>query len=82
MQTIIVTIKQVAGNGCAMLVNKKVIASIYKDAINTGRYVGLFAHGTSFGQIKEGIIYPDAVEFVTDCIERHFANFGLNVEFK
>lgn len=82
MQTIIVTINQVAGNGCAMLVNNKVIASIYKDAINTGCYVGLFAHGTSFGQIKEGMRYTDAVEFVTDCIEGHFANFGFNVEFK
>ena len=36
MQTIIVKINQVAGNGCAMLVNNKVIASIYNDAINTG----------------------------------------------
>lgn len=82
MQAINVTINQVAGNGCAMLVNNKVIASIYNDHINTGRYVGLFAHGTSFGQIKEGMRYPDAVEFITGCIERHFANFGLNVEFK
>lgn len=82
MQTIIVTVNQVAGNGCAMLVNNKVIASIYKDAINTGRYVGIFAHGTSSGQIKDGMRYPDSLEFVTDCIERHFANFGLNVEFK
>ncbi len=81
MQTIIVKINQVAGNGCAMLVNNKVIASIYKDAINKGRYVGLFAHGTSFGQIKDGMRYPDAVEFVTDCIEKHFAKFGLDVEF-
>lgn len=82
MQTIIVKINQVAGNGCSMLVNNKVIASIYNDVINTGRYVGLFAHGTSFGQMKEGMIYPDAVEFVTNCIERHFENLGLNVEFK
>lgn len=73
---------QVAGNGCAMMVNNKVIASIYKDTINTGRYVGLFAHGTSSGQIKEGMRYSDALEFVTDCIERHFENLGLDVEFK
>ena len=26
--------------------------------------------------------YPDAVEFISGCIENHFAGFGLNVVFE
>lgn len=52
--------------------------TITKDSFNKGRYCGSFG---VFGCCNNSR-YPDTVEFVTDCIERHFANFGLNVEFK
>lgn len=77
MQTIIVTINQ-QGEKATLQIDGKVIATITKDSFNKGRFCGSFG---PFGCCNNSR-YPDAVEFVTDCIERHFANFGLNVEFK
>ena len=77
MQTIIVTINQ-QGEKTALQIDEKVIATITKDSFNKGRFCGSFG---AFGCCNNSR-YPDAVEFVTDCIERHFSNFGLNVEFK
>lgn len=77
MQTIIVTVNQ-RGEKTALQIDGKVIATITKDSFNKGRYCGSFG---AFGCCNNSR-YPDAVEFTTGCIERHFANFGLNVEFK
>lgn len=77
MQTIIVTINQ-QGEKTALQIGNKVIATITKDSFNEGRYSASFG---AFGGCNN-CRYPDALEFITDCIERHFENFGLNVEFK
>lgn len=77
MQTIIVTVNQ-QGDKTALQIDDKVIATISKDSFNEGRYSASFG---AFGYCNNSH-YPDAVEFITDCIERHFANFGLNVKFK
>lgn len=77
MQTIIVTINQ-QGEKTALQIDSKVIATIKKDSTNKGRYSASFG---PFGCCNNSR-YPDAVEYITDCIERHFACFGLNVVFK
>lgn len=77
MQTIIVTVNQ-QGEKTALQIDSKVIATISKDFYNKGRYAASFG---AFGCCNNSR-YPDSVEFITDCIERHFANLGLNVEFK
>lgn len=77
MQTIIVTVNQ-HGENTAMQIGGKVIATIHKDFRNVGRYAASFG---SFGCCNNER-YPDAVEFIAGCIENHFAQFGLNVEFK
>ena len=76
MQTIIVTVKQ-QGENAALQIDDKVIATVSKD-FNKGRYCGSFG---VFGCCNNSR-YPDAVEFISGCIENHFAKFGLNVEFK
>lgn len=77
MQTIIVTVNQ-QGEKTALQIDGKVIATITKDSFNKGRFCGSFG---VFGCCNNNT-YPNALEFITNCIERHFANFGLNVEFK
>ena len=77
MQTIIVTVNQ-QGEKTALQIGSKVVATITKDFFNKGRYSASFG---IFGCCNNKR-YPDAVEFITGCIENHFANFGLNVEFK
>lgn len=77
MQTINVTVNQ-QGEKTALQIDDKVIATITKDSFNKGRFCGSFG---VFGCCNNSR-YPDAVEFITDCIERHFGNFGLNVDFK
>ena len=77
MQTIIVTVNR-QGEKTALQINDKVIATITKDVFNPGRYSASFG---AFGGCNN-CRYPDALEFITDCIERHFENFGLDVEFK
>ena len=77
MQTIIVTVNQ-QGEKTVLQIDSKVIATISKDSFNNGRYCGSFG---AFGCCNNRR-YPDAVEFILRCIENHFAQFGLNVEFK
>jgi hypothetical protein len=77
MQTIIVTVNQ-QGDKTALQIDDKVIATISKDSFNKGLYCGSFG---AFGCCNNNS-YPNALEFITNCIGRHFANFGLNVEFK
>lgn len=77
MQTIIVTVNN-QGEKTALQIDGRVIATIAKDSFNKGRFCGSFG---VFGRCNNSS-YPSTLEFITDCIERHFANFGLNVEFK
>ena len=77
MQTIIVTVNQ-QGEKTVLQIENKVIATILKDRFNKGRYCASFS---SFGCCNNSR-YPDAVEFISGCIEKHFANFGLNVRFE
>lgn len=59
-------------------IDDKVIATIAKDSFNKGRYCGSFG---AFGCCNNSR-YPDTVEFISGCIENHFAGFGLNVVFE
>lgn len=77
MQTIIVTVNQ-QGDKTALQIDGKVIANISKDSFNKGRYSASFG---PFGCCNNRR-YLDAVEFISGCIENHFANFGLNVKFE
>lgn len=78
MQTITVTVRQQGGN-TALQIGSKVIATIGKDRNNIGRYSASFMSG-QFG-CCDNHTYPEAVEFISGAIERHFADFGLNVKF-
>lgn len=77
MQTIIVTVNQ-QGEKTALQIDDKVIATITKDGFNKGRYCGYFGAFVCCNNSR----YPDAVEFISGCIENHFAGFGLNVVFE
>lgn len=77
MQTIIVTVNQ-QGEKTALQIGSKVIATITKDSFNKGCYSASFG---AFGCCNNSR-YPDALQFITDCIENHFAELGLNVVFE
>ena len=53
------------------------LASVGNDFYNKGRFAGQFSPFASCN--NKG--FADAVEFIGDAIESHFAAFGLNVEF-
>lgn len=55
----------------------KHIASVINDFNNIGKYSGYCG---TLGACNN-VTYPEAIEFVSDCIERHFAEFGINIEF-
>ena len=53
------------------------LAAVGTDFYNKGRYAGRFSPFASCNNST----FADAVEFISDAIESHFAAFGLNVEF-
>lgn len=53
------------------------LAAVGTDFHNKGRYAGQFSPFASCNNKT----FADAVEFISDAIENHFAAFGLNVEF-
>ena len=53
------------------------LASVGNDFHNKGRYTGQFSPFASCNNST----FADAMEFISDAIETHFAAFGLNVEF-
>lgn len=53
------------------------LAAVGTDFYNKGRYAGQFSPFASCN--NKG--FADAVEFISDAIENHFAALGLNVEF-
>lgn len=64
--------------GCNFTINGKEIAGIGSDFCNPGKYSARFGVYASGGNITT---FADAVEFISDAIESHFAALGLNVEF-
>lgn len=75
MQTIKVTIESTA-SGCEFTTGYKAIATIRKDT--NGTFGARFQAYASANNLRT---FPDAVEFISDAIEDHFAAFGLGVEF-
>lgn len=59
------------------MTNKKRIGIISSDSYHAGKYIGKFGVFESCNNST----FAEAVEFVSDCIERHFAEFGINVEY-
>ena len=53
------------------------LAAVGTDFHNKGRYAGQFSPFASCNNET----FADAVEFISDAIENHFAAFGLAVEF-
>lgn len=53
------------------------LAAVGNDFYNKGRYAGQFSPFASCN--NKG--FADAVEFISDAIERFFDNLGINVEF-
>lgn len=53
------------------------LAAVGYDFQNKGRYAGVFQSFASCN--NKG--FADAVEFISDAIDSHFAAYGLNVEF-
>ena len=78
-QTITVSVKQ-QGEKTALCIDNKEIAEISKDYFHKGRFSASLQSGS--GGCCSGATYPEAVEFISGCIERFFADLGLNVEFK
>lgn len=78
MQTIkINTRTNTNGNVTMFTVNGVCVAHVGTDLYNVGRYAGQFSPFASCNNST----FADAVEFISDAIESHFAAFGLNVEF-
>lgn len=75
MQTIKINIEQTA-NGCEFTAGYKAIATIRKDT--NGTFLARFQAYASANNLRT---FADAVEFISDAIESHFATFGLGVEF-
>lgn len=53
------------------------LAAVGTDFYNKGRYAGQFSPFASCNNKT----FAEAVEFISDAICNHFAQFGLNVEF-
>lgn len=75
MQTIKVTTESTA-NSCEFTTGYKAIATIRKDT--NGTFWARFQVYASANNLRT---FADAVEFISNAIENHFAAFGLGVEF-
>lgn len=81
MQTVIVTAEW-HETYAIFKVDEVSIAEITESYGRAGKYTGRVYGFSSFDGCHDGVSYPDALEFVSDVIERRFARLGLNVEFK
>lgn len=80
MQTIKVNTRTSANGSVTMFtINGVCVAHVGTDLYNVGRYAGRVNHAG--GAVCNNSTFADAVEFISDAIENHFAAFGLNVEF-
>lgn len=64
-------------SGCEFLHGNIVAGRVYGDTVNTGRFSGRAVGGLEFINAS----FADAVEYVSDCIERTMATIGFGVEF-
>lgn len=81
MQTVIVTTVR-HETYTIFKVDEVSIAEITESHGCAGKYTGRVYGFSGFDGCNDGISYPDALEFVSDVIERRFARLGLEVEFK
>lgn len=72
-----VKVKECANGHTELYIGETNIATIQKDWKNVGRWAG---HFSVFG-VCNNKTFPEAVEFITDCIDRHFAQFGIEVSY-
>lgn len=80
MQTIRVNTRTNSNNSVTTFaVNGVCIAHVGTDSYNVGRYAGRI--NQAGGAVCNNKAFAEAVEFISDAIENHFAAFGLNVEF-
>ncbi len=79
MQTIKVTLPAAtaASGTIRYQIDGTTIATVSPDMFHKDKYRGNFG---AFGSC-DNVDAPTACEFIGDAIERHFAQFGLNVEF-
>lgn len=81
MQTVIVTAER-HETYTIFKVDEVSIAEITESYGRAGKYTGRVYGFSGFDGCHDGCSYPDALEFVSDVIEKRFARLGLNVEFK
>ena len=81
MQTVIVTAER-HETYTILKVDEVSIAEIIESHGCAGKYTGRIYGFSGFDGCHDGVSYPDALEFVSDVIERRFARLGLEVEFK
>lgn len=81
MQKVIVTAEE-KDNRTTFKVDEVSIAEIGESYGQKGKYSGRVHGFSAFDGCCNGCDYPSALEFVSDVIERRFAQLGLNVEFK
>ena len=81
MQKVIVTAER-HEKYTILKVDEVSIAEITESYGCAGRYTGRIYGFSGFDGCRDGCRYPDALEFVSDVIEKRFARLGLNVEFK
>ena len=77
MQTIKVSTTSTPAGMSFAIQNGNRLATIGADFFHNGRYTGQFS---PFASCSNKTL-PEAVEFISDAICNHFAQFGLNVEF-
>lgn len=77
MQTIRVNTSKTVYGVAFSVEGGKFLAAVDRNFYNKGRYAGVFSPYASCTNQR----FVDAVEFISDAIENHFAAFGLSVEF-
>lgn len=78
MQTIKVNTASTAYGVAFSVKDGNFLAAVGNDTINPGKFAARFSAFASGNNIPT---LADAVEFISDAITNHFAQFGLNVEF-
>ena len=78
MQKVMVTV-DTHNNHMAFKVDEVNIAEIIENHGRAGKYTGRVYGFSGFDGCHYGVSYPDALEFVSDVIERRFARLGLEV---
>lgn len=80
MQKVIVTM-YMHDNHTSFNIDKVSIADITKSYGCEGKYTGRVYGFSGFDGCLDGCSYPDALEYVSDVIEKRFTKLGLEVQF-